>query len=448
MASRPVVVNRGTLLGAAVFLVALGAGGAWLLRARQAPGPAASAGETAAPASPAADPGPVTITLSKEAAERAGIELATVAMSRDAVPLRIPGIVQADAYKTVVVTAVAGGRVTRVLAELGQSVRRGQALAEIYSPELAEARTRYLSARAELGAHELELQRTEKLVAIGAASRRELEKIHAEHASALAMVESYRSRLALLGVSEQDMARPSSADTGAMLRVVAPSNGTVTARAANVGLNVDPAMPLFTIADLSSVWVVGDLYEQDFAVATVGEAATVSVPAFPEMEVAGKIAYIDPQVKPETRTAQVRVDVPNPKGQLRLGMLAEVRLIDTRAGSVLTIPRAAVQNVGNRTVVYAIDPSDPARFVERDVILGAQGAFRRARCHPGRSRRPRRRRNGARDLGRRRRRRRRCQGQLRGASRAGTNGRGAATVDGCAGRFRRRQPGGQDRGHR
>ena len=367
-----VMVNRGVLAVGAVVLVAAGAGGAWLIgqRSKSSVPTVVDRATTAAPVTrtPA---GEVAITLSKEAAERVGIELTTVGATSKAAALRIPGSVQPNAYKTVSVTPLTAGRVTRVVAELGQSVQQGQLLAEIYSPELAEARTKYLSARAELGAHELELQRTEKLVTIGAASKQELEKLHAEHTAALAMVDSYRARLSLLGVSEPDVQNMTpQSDSPPTLRVVAPANGVVTARQANVGLNVDSSMSLFTVTDLSTVWVVAELYERDFSAAAVGAPATVTFGAYPGLTLAGSITYIDPQVKAETRTAQVRIEVPNPNGRLRLGMLAEVRLADTRQSEALSIPRAAVQTLGDRLVVYVVDPRTPTRFVERRVVLG------------------------------------------------------------------------------
>jgi multidrug resistance efflux pump len=111
-----------------------------------------------------------------------------------------------------------------VLAELGQSVRRGQPLAEIFSPELAEAETRLVSARAELDAHERELQRTEKLVEIGSASRQELERLHAEHTAKLTAVESAKSRLELLGLSPSAIAGLGPGkDVGAVTTVVCPN---------------------------------------------------------------------------------------------------------------------------------------------------------------------------------------------------------------------------------
>jgi multidrug efflux pump subunit AcrA (membrane-fusion protein) len=266
-----VVVHRGVLFAGAIALLGLGAAGTYVLGLQRGipSGPRPQMTSTGSSATAVGTPmngasEAVTITLTKEAVQRAGIERTPVTMAREAEVLRIPGVVQPDAYKTVSVTPLTSGRLTRAAVELGQSVRRGQVLAEIYSPELVDARTQYLSARAALEAHELELRRTETLVEIGAASRRELEMIHAEHTAATAAVDSDRAKLSLFGLSDQDIDTliPGS-ERAAIFRVVAPADGIVTARDANVGLNVEPSMSLFTVADLSDVWVVGDLYERD-----------------------------------------------------------------------------------------------------------------------------------------------------------------------------------------
>ena len=175
----------------------------------------------------------------------------------------MPGTIQSNAYRSVVVKPIVAGRVTDVRAELGQLVRRGQTLAQIYSPELADAQTRYLSSRAELEAHEQALRRTERLVEIGAASRQDLEKVHAEHTAATTMVESNRARLTLLGMTDAQLTREAPfTDVNATATIAAPIDGVITTRDANVGLTVDPATPLFTVVDLSTVWVVGDLYNR------------------------------------------------------------------------------------------------------------------------------------------------------------------------------------------
>ena len=313
----------------------------------------------------------VEITLSEDAVTRAGIELAPAGTAAAASGVRIPGTVQPNAYRSVVVKPIVAGRVTRVLSELGQPVRRGQVIAEIYSPELAEAQTRYLSSRAELEAHEQALRRTERLVEIGAASRQELEKIHAEHAAATTMVESNRTRLTLLGMTDEQLSQETPfTDVNATATIAAPIDGTITTRDANVGLTVDPATPLFTIVDLSTVWMVGDLYEQDFARVRVGSPAVVTTTAYPDLSIPGQVSYIDPQVKPDTRTAQVRVEVPNRQRQLRLGMYAEMRVSGPAVGETPTVPRTAVQTVGDRSVVYVADAQRPGHFVERDVRVG------------------------------------------------------------------------------
>ncbi len=336
MSPSRVTLGWPALIAGGIGLLAIGAGIAYFA-ARPAPstrsgeGTAADAVQTTAGASasaPATGASPdVVVTLTHEAIQRAGIVLAPVSAGRDTSTLRLPGIVAPNAYKQVTVTPLVGGRLTRVLAELGQSVRRGQPLAEIFSPELAEAETRFVSARAELDAHERELQRTEKLVEIGSASRQELERLHAEHTAKLTAVESAKSRLELLGLSPSTIADLGPGkDIGAVTTVTAPIAGVVTERAANSGLNVDITAKLFTVVDLSTVWVVADLYEKDFSRVRVGASAHVTTKAFPDAALHGKVSYIDPQVNPETRTAKLRVEVANPKQELRLGMFADVSI--------------------------------------------------------------------------------------------------------------------------
>jgi membrane fusion protein, heavy metal efflux system len=378
-----VTMHKGAaaLIGLALLLT--GAGASYLLTRTSAGGGdqmgTMPTGTTASGAQPPAtatppDSGPlpdVFVTLTREAVERAGIVVAPVQIGTSAGEIRLPGVVEPNAYRQVAVTPLVAGRVTRVSVELGASVRRGQTLAQIYSPELAEAQTTYVSAKAMLDAHDRELRRTQKLVEIGAASRQELERIHAEHAAQTAAVQSARSQLELLGVTVSTVdALGSGANVNATTSVPAPIDGIVTERTANVGLNVDAATRLFTVVDLSTVWVVADVYEKDFSRVRVGSEAAVTTSAYPEPVLRGSISYMDPQVNPQTRTARVRVEVQNPRGELLLGMYADVVVAGTPGASGAVIPRSAVQNVGNRTVVYLVNPKEPGKFTEREVRLG------------------------------------------------------------------------------
>ena len=381
-----VTIHKGAAAIAGLALVVLGAGASYLFMRSSAEMPArtdAPAVATAAPSPSGTQPSSATtapknallpdviVPLSAEAVERAGIVVASVASGTSAGGIRLPGVVEPNAYREVAVTPLVAGRVTRVSAELGASVRRGQTLAQIYSPELAEAQTKYVSAKAMLEAHDRELQRTQKLVEIGAASRQEMERIHAEHAAQTAAVESARSQLELLGVSASAIdALGSGSKVNATTSVPAPIDGVITERAANVGLNVDQATPLFTVVDLSSVWIIGDVYEKDFSRVGIGNDATVTTAAYPGLSLRGRISYIDPQVNPETRTAKVRVEVPNPRGDLRLGLYADVVVTGAPGASAPVVPRSAVQNVGDRTVVYLANPKQPGTFTEREVRLG------------------------------------------------------------------------------
>ncbi len=331
--------------------------------------PAPGAAPSAASGAPADD---VVVTLTPDAVERAGLVTATVATGTSTTDIRLPGVVEPNAYRRVAVTPLVSGRVTHVAAQLGARVRKGETMTNIYSPAIADARAKYISARAMLDAHDLELQRTEKLVEIGAASRQELERIHAEHAAQIAEVSSARSQLELLGVP----APPSHEAQGggavsATTSVPAPIDGVVTERNANVGLNVDSATQLFTVVDLSTVWIVADVYERDFSRVRVGNQAAITTPAYPGLTLRGPVSYIDPQVNATTRTAKVRVEVANARGDLRLGMYADVAISTGQATAKVMIPGASIQQVGNRSVVYLSDSQQPGRFVERAVTLGA-----------------------------------------------------------------------------
>ena len=309
----------------------------------------------------------VVVPLTKEAAERAGIELRQVETQAVTDSLRVPGVVEPNAYRQVLVTPLVGGRVVGVAAQLGDRVRKGQSLAQVYSPDVAEARTKYVSAKAMLDAHDRELQRTRKLVEIGAASRQELEKIHAEHAAQTAEVESARSRLQLLGA---DVDGSSASRDNATAGIRAPIDGVVTERLANVGLNVDPSTKLFTVVDLSDVWIVADVYERDLQRVREGTRATVTTTAYPDRPLEGRVSFIDPQLNTATRTAKIRVAVANPRGDLRLGMYTDVSIASPSTASVLSVPKDAVQSVGDRQVVYLSSANDSTKFVEREVRLG------------------------------------------------------------------------------
>lgn len=381
------------VIAAAVLLVALGAFGSYVA---MRPGAAPSGAGKAPDVTPATNSRPaapststdasrraddllpdVVLTLTSEAVERAGIAVITVESGPTTDALRLPAVVEPNAYKQVSVTPLVTGRVARVIAELGTPVRQGQTMAIVFSPELADAQARYLAARAELEAHERELARTEKLVRLGSASQQELDRLHAEHTAQRRGVEGAQSRLELLGLSREVVdALAAGKPIDANIEVPAPISGVVTERLANVGLNVDPAAKLFTVVDLSTVWIVASLYEKDFSRVRVGDRTTIATSAYPDLRLQGRISYIDPRLSPETHTAKVRVEVPNPRHDLRLGMLAEAQIDGSDHTTTTLVPRSAVQSIADRSFVYMPKSDAPGQFTEREVRLGLQSGER------------------------------------------------------------------------
>jgi len=325
--------------------------------------------------------GDLVITISPEKLENAHLKIEGATASSvtltDSASLRTTGTVQSNAYKEVPVWPVVGGIVRQVDVELGDRVRRGQKLATIFSNELSEAQATYLGMQAEAERHHQHFARTSDLVELGAASREELEQATAEAKTEAAKLNAMRERLILLGMAARQVDQLRTADQiKALVSVEAPASGTVLSRSVNPGEVLMSGKELFRIADLSTVWVIGQLYERDFAVVRLGSAATITTPSYPEHRFTGKVSYVDPRVDPQTRTAQVRVEVANPKEMLKLGMFVDVSFSSGAAAGrqsmePVLVPREAVQMIGSRQVVYVVTDR-PDSFVQREVSTGGE----------------------------------------------------------------------------
>jgi RND family efflux transporter MFP subunit len=313
---------------------------------------------------------PIEVTLTPEALKRAGIETAAVRAEIGQAVVTVPGTVTSNAYRDTKVNSLVGGIMREVRHELGAPVRRGEPMGVIFSNELADAQMRYLSMRATLVADHQKLERTRKLAELGAASRQELEEVTAVHDAHGTELAAYRQRLLLLGIPAGHVARLQGAsDVLSELLVTAPLDGVLISRNVNPGQVINAGQELFTVTDLTTVWVIGDLYEKDFAAVRVGTPVIVIVGASANKSIKGRVAYIDPRVDMATRTAKVRLEVPNPGGALRFGMFVQATF-HTGGGERRTlVPRAAVQSVGARSVVY-VRGEEKGQFIERTVKLG------------------------------------------------------------------------------
>jgi RND family efflux transporter MFP subunit len=370
---------------AAVLLVALGAAAGTIWSGRRTPPTDTPPAETtksmpgmpgmampggSAPSSAAKSDEPVEVSVTPEAMARTGIRIDIVQAATATEGVDVPGTVTSNAYRDTKVNALVGGVVRQVIVELGARVRRGEPLAVIFSSDLADAQMKYLSMRATFEADHQKLVRTEKLVALGAASRQELEEVTAMHAGHETELAAARQRLLLLGLEARQVDSLAEAShVVSEVTVPAPANGEVIARSVNPGQVVSAGQELFVVTDLSTVWVIGDLYEKDFPVVRVGSNAVINVPAN-NRTLRGRVAYIDPRVDPAGRTAKVRVEVPNPGENLRLGMFVTLSFETGSNQRITVVPQAAVQAVGERSVVYLPVEGEEGKFTERPVKLG------------------------------------------------------------------------------
>ncbi|HEY6047379.1 MAG TPA: efflux RND transporter periplasmic adaptor subunit [Pyrinomonadaceae bacterium] len=354
---------------------------AWLLWPRQAGKPVLPPRSVSFEEGPApATPGEQKLTLTPEQVQSAQLKIETVGErpSSEAAGQMATGVVQANSYKETPVVALVGGIVRSVTAELGQNVKRGQRVAVVFSNELAEAQSRYLTAVATLDEHHRHHLRTMKLVEIGAASRQDLETATSQLREAEANLANLRQKLLLLGMSAPRIATlNSTSQISSEVTVPSPSSGTLTSRSVNPGEVIEANKELMRVTDLSVVWVVGQVYEKDLATVRVGSGANISSDAYPERIFRGRVSYVDPQIDVATRTAQVRVELANPGQVLKIGMYVKVAFGATGLAekTIAAVARDAVQNIGNQQFVF-LATDKPNEFILRPVHLGPEsGGF-------------------------------------------------------------------------
>jgi len=328
------------------------------------------------PGSQTATTGEQQLILTSEQLQHAGLKIETVGEkpSSDAVGQMTTGLVQANTYEETPVVSLVGGIVRTVKPELGQTVKRGQTVAIVSSNELADAQSRYLTASVALDEHHRHHLRTVKLVQIGAASREELEMANTRLRNAESDVANLRQKLLLLGLSSQRIASlNSTSQISSEVNVPAPSAGTLTSRSVNPGEVIEAHKELMRVTDLSSVWVVGQVYEKDLATIRVGSGANITSDAYPGRVFRGRISYVDPKVDPATRTVQVRIELANPGQMFKIGMYVNVAFATLGASekTMPIVPKDAVQNIGNQQVVF-VASEKANEFALRAVRLGPE----------------------------------------------------------------------------
>ena len=293
------------------------------------------------------------LKISPEKVQKLGVQTAAAKMQMLDRSVRASGRVEIDESRTYTVTAKFEGYIERLHVNTsGQPVGRGQPLFEVYSPELVSAQREYALAAQGVG----------KLNEAGGEAQGAMQQL----------AESSLQRLKNWDISEEQVkALARSGDAKRTLTFRSPVAGIVTEKKAVQGMRFMPGETLFQIADTSSVWVQADVFEQDIAAVDVGQKAKIRINAYPGEVFEGRIAYVYPTLKAETRTVPVRIELPNPKGKLKPAMFADVNIPAGGAAPVLTVPASAVIDSGPRQVV--IVQLAEGRFEPRPVKLGQRG---------------------------------------------------------------------------
>jgi cobalt-zinc-cadmium efflux system membrane fusion protein len=288
--------------------------------------------------------------------------LATASEHNAAPELSATGVVAADVSRTIPVISLAAGRVIEVHARLGDSVTKGQLLMRVQSADISSAYSDYQQAVADERLSRAQFDRAKLLYDKGATAQKDLEVSEDADAKAKVTVQTTREHLRILGA---DPEHPT-----AIIEVKAPVSGVitdqqVTAAAGTQGLaSPNP----FTISDLSSIWILCDVYENNLAQVRVGEYADVRLNAYPDRVFKGRIGNINPVLDPALRTAKVRLEMPNPGGMMKLGMFVTATFHGVNKQVRAVVPASAVLHLHDRDWVYV--PSGDARFTRVGVAGG------------------------------------------------------------------------------
>lgn len=364
-------MNRKGIIISILLAIALGGGITFRLTQSAANGEAhAEKREAGSPEEKGAHEGHgelKVIRMTAEFRKENGVVVVPANKVRLAGVLSATGKVEANADRIAHVSPRISGKVVTVRSSLGESVASGEVLVTLDSVELGEALSRYHQSQSRLSLAQSNMDRIRALVEKKIAARKEIHQAETEYQNALTELRTDEERLSLYGASVTDL--KGERHRKPLLPVRSPISGIITEKHAIVGELADPAKSLYTVADLSSVWVLVDIHEKDLAKVHPGQSATVVVGAFPELTFRGRIKHIADVMDEASRTVKARVEVANPGRRLKPQMFATVSLaLPADAAAVLAVPEDAVQDLDGKKVLFT--SAKGGGFVVRRIEAG------------------------------------------------------------------------------
>jgi cobalt-zinc-cadmium efflux system membrane fusion protein len=301
--------------------------------------------------------------------QMAHVQVVPVEKSRLPRVLRLTGAVAYNAFKTTPVFSAVGGPVQEILAEPGQTVHAGQTLLTVTSPDYSAARSAYMKARSAFQLSEKNYQRSVDLYEHRAIAERDLQQSESDRAQSQADLQSSEDALRALGLKDPEALVKNPSKTTAEIPVPAPVSGQIVERLVGPGqlLQVG-ATQCFTISDMSTVWVLVNVYQNDLAFVHSGDAVDITTDAYPDT-FHGKISYIAAALDPNTRTLQARIVTENRGNKLKKDMYVNATVQAGAVKDALTVPDAAVlRDTENQPFVYVQSGSN--KFARRQVKVG------------------------------------------------------------------------------
>ena len=295
------------------------------------------------------------------------IQVVTITQAPMARILRLSGAVEYNDFKTTPVITQVGGPVSRVMVVQGEHVNAGQALLYIASPDYSLLRASYLKARDAFQLADKLYHRAQDLYSHGAIAQADLDQAESTRTQAQADFESSADAIRVLGIADPEtiVAKPPSAE----IPLFSPVAGQVVDRQCSAGqLLAAGATQCFTLSDMSSVWILVNIYQNDVAYVHVGDPVTIENESYPGV-VRGKIEYISAALDPNTRTLQARIEAPNPGERLKKEMYVTAEVQAGMIPNSLFVPNSSVLR-DEQNMPYVYLQTGPAQFGRRDVTLG------------------------------------------------------------------------------
>lgn len=288
------------------------------------------------------------IELSREEQEAAGVEVAALEPQTLVDRLVLTANIRANQDRIAHVAPRVSARIVRVDANLGQAVKKGQTLAVLDSIELGEAHSAHRQAHTQFALAQSDFERAQRLKSEDIIPEKDYLRARAEYEKARAALAAAEDRLRLLDVGHEDSEQRATS----VFPLNAPFAGTVIEKEAVLGELAQPDRSIFTVADLSTLWIEANLFEKDLARARIGAPATVTVNAYPGEAFKGQLTYLSSTLDKETRTVQARIEVPNPDGRLKPQMFATAALETPSSTQALALPREAAPLVNGQPTAF------------------------------------------------------------------------------------------------